>query len=299
MIAEGGAQGAAPVWAIVVHFGTSASTHRTLHSLRAGRVRPDQLLVVDNQGGWDDESGDVIVVRPGTNLGFAGGAAEGAREALAGGAAWLWFVNNDAVVAAGCLGALVDAAARLPDVGMLSPLIVYGDGGLWYAGAVVEPRSSRVSHLTTPPSTQRPFDTGYVTGCAMFVRAAALEAAGLPDARLFMYLEDVDLSLRVRQQGWRLMVVPTALVTHDVERRDQRRVFSPDSVYLITRNRIVLAGRRGTPVRALPPALAWSLRQVVKAAHEGMPWQVVVAAAQGLRDGLRGVAGPPPGGRRA
>ena len=292
------AQGAAPVWAIVVHYGASASTRRTLDSLRAGTVRPDQFLVVDNQGDWEDEPGDVKVVRPGANLGFAGGAAEGARVALAGGAAWLWFVNNDAVVAARCLEALADFAAGSPDAGMLSPLIAYGDGGLWYAGGVVDPVSFRVSHLTASPGTRLAFETGYITGCAMFVRAAALEAAGLPDARLFMYLEDVDLSLRVRRLGWRLMVVPTALVTHDVERRNGRRVFSATGVYLVTRNRLVLAGRRGALARAVPPALVWGLRQVVKAARQGTLRQVAAAAACGLCDGLRGVTGPPYAGRR-
>jgi len=292
------AQVAAPVWAIVVHYGAPSATRRTLDSVRAGTVRPGQLLVVDNQGGWEDEQGDVIVVRPGANLGFAGGAAEGARVAMASGAAWLWFVNNDAVVAPGCLGALAHAAAGLPDAGMLSPLIAYGDGELWYAGGAVDPVSFAVSHLSAPPATPNAFDTGYVTGCAMFVRAAALEAAGLPDARLFMYFEDVDLSLRVRQHGWRLLVVPTALVTHDVERRDGRRVFSASSVYLTTRNRLVLAGRRGALPRAVPPALAWSLRQVVKAARQGTLRQVAAAAARGLRDGLRGITGPPPAGMK-
>ena len=294
----GGTQGAAPVWAIVVHYGAPAPTRRTLDSLRAGTVRPDQLLVVDNQGDWEDEPGDVIVVRPGANLGCAGGTAEGARAALAGGAAWVWFVNNDAVVAPRCLAALVDAAGKLPDAGILSPLIAYGDGGLWYAGGKVDPRSFAVSHLSAPPATPDAFDTGYVTGCAMFVRAAALEAAGLPDARLFMYLEDVDLSLRVRRHGWRLLVVPTALATHDVERRAGRRVFSATSVYLITRNRLVLAGRCGALPRAVPPALAWSLRQTVKAASRGTLDQVVGAMARGLLDGVRGVTGPPPVRRR-
>ena len=299
MTVLGGAQGAAPVWAIVVHFGAPESTRRTLDALRAGEAHPAQLLVVDNQGGWEDERGDVIVVRPGVNLGFAGGAAEGARRALAGGAAWLWFVNNDAAVAQQCLAALMDAAAALPDAGILSPLIAYPDGGLWYAGGTVDTRSFAVSHLSAPPASPEPFETGYVTGCAMFVRAAALEAVGLPDASLFLYFEDVDLSLRVRQHGWRLMVVPAALVTHDVERRDGRRVFSPTSVYFITRNRLVLAGRRGALLRALPAALAWSLRPTVKAARLGALGQVAAAAARGLLDGVRGVTGPLPVRRRS
>jgi GT2 family glycosyltransferase len=277
-----------------VHFGVPASTRRTLDSLRAGRVRPDQLLVVDNQGGWEDERGDVIVMRPGVNLGFAGGAAQGARRALAGGAAWIWFVNNDAAVAEGCLAALVEAAAGLPEAGMLSPLIAYGDGGLWYAGGVVDPASLEVSHRTSPTGAGGAFETGYITGCAMFVRAAAMEATGLPDARLFMYFEDVDLSLRMRKHGWRLLVVPAARVIHDVERLDGRRVFSAASVYLMTRNRLVLAGRNGALARAIPPALVWSLRQMVKAVRQGTLRQVGAAVVRGLSDGLRGVTGPPP-----
>jgi len=281
------------VWAIVAHYGPAGPTERTLDALRAGDVPPDQLVVVDNQGDWDGADDDVMVVRPTANVGFAGAAAEGARKALGAGATWLWYVNNDALVSAACLRELLATGSGVPRAGILSPVISYPDGDIWYAGGVVDLRSLRVAHLAASPRPAA-FSTGYVTGCAMLVRAAAIEDAGPPDASLFMYFEDVDLSLRMRERGWRLVVVPAARVMHDVERRRGRRIFSPTSVYLITRNRLVLAARRGRTLPALPPAFSWGLRQVAKAVGQGSLVAAAGAFARGLWDGLSGVTGPPP-----
>jgi GT2 family glycosyltransferase len=68
-----------------------------------------------------------------------------------------------------------------------------------------------------------------------------------------MYYEDVDWSLRMADAGWGLAVVPAAVVVHDVPRRGGRRVFSDGAIYFMTRNRLLVAARRG---RRLPAALA-------------------------------------------
>jgi GT2 family glycosyltransferase len=289
-------EGQGSVWAIVVHHGALAVTWAALAALRAGERAPDRVVVVDNQGDPEVASlGADDVVRPGANIGFAGAAAEGTRRALAAGAAWLWFVNNDAEVAPDCLSELLWAAGALPRAGLLSPAIVYrDDGALWFAGASLDRRSLSVTHSARLQDAARPYQTECVTGCAMLARAAMVDEIGSLDESLFMYLEDVDWSLRARESGWQLVVVPAARAVHDVPRSAGRRVVSPLVVYLMTRNRLVLARRRGTLRRALPSTAVWDLRQVAKATVGRRPGEPALAAARGLADGLRGTAGPPP-----
>jgi GT2 family glycosyltransferase len=46
------------------------------------------------------------------------------------------------------------------------------------------------------------------------LRRAALNATGTLDERFFVYFEEVDLCLRLRQAGWRVCFVHDAAVTH-------------------------------------------------------------------------------------
>ncbi len=282
------AAGDAGVWAIVAHYGDPGPTRRCLRAL-GDAVPPERRLVVDNQGGFDDEA--ALVLRPGANIGFAGAAALGARRARAEGGRWLWFVNNDAEVSGDCLGALLEAGAADAAAGFLSPVITYGaTDEVWFAGGFVDEGSLRTGH-TTAVQGDRPYPTGYVTGCAMLVRGEVVDTCGVPDERLFMYLEDVDWCLRGRQRGWRSLVVPGARAGHDVERRDRRRVFSARAVYYVTRNRLLVARRSTTPARALPPALDWAGRQALKGGDAGGVARASLALAAGLADGLAGRSG--------
>lgn len=279
------------VWAVVAHYGEPGATLATIVSLRAGSVQPDEILVVDNQGNFPQAGARVTTL--GRNLGFAGAITLGASEALRAGADWVWFLNNDAQVAPGCLQALLAAGDAVPRAGLLTPVIEHESGEIWYAGGRVDERRMTVGHEVVV-AAKGAYDTGYATGCAVLARTAFILDARPAREDLFMYFEDVEWSLRARACGWRVMVVPSARVRHRVARRRGRRVWSPTAVYLLTRNRLALARRAGGIGPALTPALSWGLRQWIK----GLAWRdggrTRRAFLAGLRDGIRGRGGPPP-----
>ena len=286
------------VMAVVAHYSAAATTERTVQALLAGTVRPDEVLVIDNQGdlpaGAFAHLPGVRVERPGRNLGFAGAGALGAQRALHAAAEWIWFVNNDARPEPGCLAALLAAGEVLPRAALLSPLIAYGDGGgLWYAGGDVRRADLRVRHRTWPASGV-PHVVGFATGCALLARAAFVRAWGPMDGALFMYYEDADWCLRAQDHGWSVVLVPGARVVHDVARPGGRRRFSPLAVYLMTRNRLLVARRYGMPAAALAGAADWGGRQVVKGVRRGEAGELLLALGAGLADGVRGRRGAPP-----
>jgi GT2 family glycosyltransferase len=290
------------VAAVIVHYGEPEVTQRALTAVTVGSTRPEHVILVDNGGPDDGGSGAgtssvfeaaTETIRPGSNVGFAAGANLGARAAIARGAEWVWFLNNDARPAHDCLENLLAAGLQYPDAGLLSPVILRAeDGAVWYAGGEVEIPSYRVRHVIASADDSRPYSTGYVTGCAALARTKALRVVGLFDERLFMYAEDVDLSLRMRERHWRSLVVPSAKVSHSVAMRGGRRVFSPLSVYYQARNRVLLAKARSGLRSALPPVTWWVARQTAKAVAWGDGWSVGRAGAAGVWDGLLGRAGP-------
>lgn len=68
-------------------------------------------------------------------------------------------------------------------------------------------------------------EVDYVIGACQVIRRTALAAVGLLDERIFYGPEDVDLCLRLRQAGWKVVYNPEAVVLHK-ERRVARSFFS-------------------------------------------------------------------------
>jgi len=228
-----------------------------------------ETICVDN--GSTDGSDDAVaqrfpevdLVRLHENRGFAGGNNAGIRRALERGADWILLLNNDAVAEPGIGDALLRAAAARPDAGLLACKVLFEDGHtVQYAGASFNATlgySGRASGHGKPDTFHERGDTGRVDGAAMAISRAAAGHA-LLDEKLFAYVEDVDLSLNVRANGFAVVFVPDAVVRHKGS-VSTGGTASTHNLYYDTRNTIVVAER----YRPLP--LRWPRRLVVVGAH--------------------------------
>ena len=61
---------------------------------------------------------------------------------------------------------------------------------------------------------ETPFAVDFVLGAAMMVRGAAIRHIGGLDDGYWMYCEEMDWCLRLRDAGWKTYAVPTAQVIH-------------------------------------------------------------------------------------
>ena len=279
--------------AVVLSWNGREDTLAALESLRGV-----DTVVVDN--GSSDGSADAIAKRfphvdlisTGVNLGFAGGNNVGIRRALDRRADWVLLLNNDATVEPGVLDALADAAKARPDAGVLACKVIYADSDrLWYAGAEFDPYFGRSRHrgFGEPDEPGVLEDTARATGAAMAVSRAAIEAAGLLDEEFFLYAEDLDWSLRIREAGFAVVYVPAARVRHRVSAASGG-AGSPTTSYYETRNMLAVVERH----RPLPRGLAGLRRGAVvgprvllAAPRPASAW----AALRGWRDYRRGRMG--------
>jgi GT2 family glycosyltransferase len=119
---------------VVVSFNTCELTLRCLSALLASSGVDPRIVVVDN--GSSDGSVDAIerlaigsnkirLVRLGKNLGFGAANNRGMRL---GSAEFIAFVNSDAFVERETLKCLVDYQKKHPEVGVVGPRILNGDG---------------------------------------------------------------------------------------------------------------------------------------------------------------------------
>jgi len=209
---------------IIVIWNGRDDTLECLASFRSDGYPNREIIVVD-YGSTDDSVAviraqfpDVVILQTGQNLGFTGGNNVGIRHAVATGADYIYLLNNDTLVESDALASLVEAAEADPGAGLLAPVIHDFDPpqAIWFAGSSLNLRKGAAWHDNTrqPLREEPPYEVPWVTGCAMLVRAAILRDLEGFDDRYYLSWEDVDLSLRVRNAGHRLLVVPKARIYH-------------------------------------------------------------------------------------
>ncbi len=293
--------------AVVLNWNGRSDTERCVRSL-LGAGGPDRVLVLDSGSRGGEAAalrdtfaaeGRVEVVALPRNLGFAGGANEGVRRALAAGADGVLLLNNDALLEEGALARLRAALAEDPGAAAASPLVLRDDpsGRVWFAGGTVRPALGRVAHRGAGadpaglPRETRP--TEFLTFCAVLVSREAWIAVGTLEEEFFAYGEDVDWCLRARRAGRRLLLCPGAVARHRVNAA--LGAGSPAQAYLLSRARVILARRHcGAVARAL---LFWPWTLLVGGPRDFLGallrsgWAAAAAGVGGLRDGARG--GPP------
>ncbi len=213
---------------IIVNYNSAAELAQCAESLLKSRERP-LLVVVDNASSTDgleealaDYPG-VQVIRSPENLGFGRGNNLGIRWALCHTSCeFLLLLNNDATVLPDTVARLETALDDYPEAGVVAPRIVLADepNALWYGGGEIDWRkgSPRIPGYLGPsdaPLALTSRNVTFASGCAMMVRRSVLEETGGFDPRLFMYLEDLELCLRIQKKGWTVRYIPEALVLHE------------------------------------------------------------------------------------
>ena len=213
------------VAAIVVDWNRPVETMACLRSLRASCYPNLIAVLVDNGSDYSNES-EYRAILPGLvyrrlvrNRGFAAGCNAGIAVARESEADYVLLLNNDAEVAPDAIGRLVNCAEEHPSFGALTATVYHREnrGRLWHAGArtlVLWPFARRITMAELKGPEPVPVD--FATGCALLLRGAAIDTVGELDERFFMYSEDIDLCLRMRDAGFRIGAVPSALAWHRV-----------------------------------------------------------------------------------
>lgn len=240
---------------VIVSWNSAESLPASLGALRESAAAanvPLEIVVVDNASA-DDSSRvaakagvDVMVQNP-LNAGYVVAASQGI--ALARGT-WIMLANPDLTVSENFVGTMLDTArSAAPDVACLVPDIRYAANP-----SVVNSRGIEVDEIGIPAESDagRQADTlaGLVevfgvssSGC--LIRRAALAEVGGLEPLYFAYLEDVDVSWRLRKQGYRALVVPGAVALHEGSASTGEGSWL--KAFLVARNRRVLFRLHGPP----------------------------------------------------
>jgi len=207
-----------------------------------------ELIVVDNGDLSElisEASPDALLLKPDSNLGFAGGAQLGI-EAASG--EWIALVNDDATVEPDALRWLVQAGERDQRIGSVAAQVRFeGDRDrVNSAGIEVDSLGLATERLAGRPiaDAEEPREVFGASACVALYRTSMLrELTGL-DTRFFAYLEDVDLAWRARAAGWSAVYEPRAIAYHRGSASSGEG--SATKYFLVGRNRVRLLARNAT-----------------------------------------------------
>lgn len=207
---------------VIPVYGKLRYTLACLRSIaRHGAAAPFEVVVVDDASP-DDSAATLAqihglqLVRNAKNLGFVGSCNAGAAAARG---AFLLFLNNDTQVTAGWLDALLACFEERPDCGIAGSRLIYPDGRLQEAGALVFADGSawNVGRYSASDCSLARFRrrVDYVSGASLLIRRDTFNAIGGFDVRYAPgYGEDVDLAFAARQLGLATYYEPTSIVVH-------------------------------------------------------------------------------------
>lgn len=201
--------------AVVPTLGRSPWLGECLAALRREGL---EIILVD-QGDQNLNLPADRILRPGRNLGFAGGVNLGIRAAAG---ELVAVVNDDALLQPGWLSALQAALAARPRAAAAQGLNLSLDGDRvdgWGIAWNSSWQAVQLGHGEPLPAVAAEAEVFGVSATAALYRRAALEATALApgiyfDEALESYYEDVDLACRLRAAGWSAFTVPAARARH-------------------------------------------------------------------------------------
>lgn len=221
----------------ICSWNTQDDLRACLQSLDAVRDEvPFEVIVIDNAS--KDGSPDMVekefpwvrLYRMEVNLGFTGGHNFALKERSA---PFAFLLNSDTIVHPHALETLLSTHKTHPEVGIIGPKLINPDGSLqfscrrfpspWAAlfrntflGRLFPNNKFTREYLMQDLSHDVPRHVDWVSGAAMFVSKEFIDKVGLLDEGYFMYSEDVDWCWRAWQNGFEVMYLPEAVITHAI-----------------------------------------------------------------------------------
>lgn len=218
---------------IIVTLNKYEHTENCVQSLLQSTYKNIKIILVDNNSSLSTynkfkekykTNNKITFVRLKNNVGYGGGCNSGVKESKG---KYILFLNNDTKIAPSAIQKLVNAMEKSPEFGACQPKIKdmnkpayfeYAGGSGGYMDIFGYPFTrGRIFNTVEKDKGQYDDEVKIVwcTGTAFFVKRDVIEKVGLFDEMFFMYVEENDLCWRINSAGWKLKVIPSAVVYHE------------------------------------------------------------------------------------
>ncbi|MFC3879998.1 glycosyltransferase family 2 protein [Algoriphagus namhaensis] len=177
---------------------------------------------------------ELLEINSQENIGFAGANNLGITKAKGD---YLFFLNNDTELSDGVIEKLLSGFDS-PEIGAVSPILRYHEAPekIQFAGYTEinawTGRNSLIQQQNVETFTESPYFHG---AAVMLPRWVVQDVGNLPES-YFLYYEELDWSVRVREKGYQIKVCQEVSVLHKESVSTGKN--SPLKLYYQTRNRV-------------------------------------------------------------
>jgi GT2 family glycosyltransferase len=211
---------------IVVNWNSYKFTFECISSLKKCNYSNFKIILVDN--GSKDFSIEQLrkdfkgldIIKNKSNLGFTGGNNIAISKALKENFDYVMLLNNDTKVNSDFLSFLVERLENENNLGAIQPLILQMDdkNKVWNAGGEfiklfglpkVIDKGKNIKSIN--PNKHY---TEWISGCCIMLKSKVINEVGLLDNSFFAYFEDVDWSLRIKNDGYLLGIDNRSIIYH-------------------------------------------------------------------------------------
>jgi len=259
-----------PCAVVIVTHNSKSYLDRCMNCIKQQSHRPSQIVIVDSGSTdtaylkrYQNKRGVTVVLCP-ENIGFSSGNNVGYSHVLPA-CEHVLFLNPDAFLTPNFLR---DASHYLSqrshkDVGALTGMLLgynqaadsptgkYDSTGIfrtWYGRWYDRGQNESFPQVLYQKEETLPA----ICGALMFCRKKAIDEVLINgkdvfDPAFFMYKEDIDLSMRLRQKGWILKYVPTLSVYHCRGWNPNRKQVPKKQRLMSARNEMRLHARAVSP----------------------------------------------------
>ncbi|MBU1098490.1 MAG: glycosyltransferase family 2 protein [Bacteroidetes bacterium] len=235
---------------LILNYNRAYDTIECIDSLTKITYSNYNILIVDNAS--TDSSYDILtkqypeleIINSGGNLGYTGGINFGLKILLQRDCDFILIINNDTLVDKQFLSFMIEEMLKMQDAvaAGASILCEHNRDEIWYAGGEIinwrglAVHSNKGKSFSEIKQKLKTCEVSFITGCLILIRKKQLPEIGIEDERFFMYLDDIELSIRIGKNGFKLLYVPDAKIYHKVVGEKE----SAFKLYYSVRNRLLL-----------------------------------------------------------
>lgn len=194
-----------------------------------------EIFVVDNNSGdgsvemLKERFPNVLLTENPQNVGFAVACNQVIPEATG---RYILLLNPDTTITDNAISAMAEFLEARSEVAAVGPKVLNPDGSLQLACRRSFPSVSaaffRLSYLSklfpanekiarynlTHADPNQELEVDALSGSCMMVRKEVVDEIGLLDEDIFMFGEDIDWCWRIKENGWKVVYIPSSVIYH-------------------------------------------------------------------------------------
>lgn len=284
---------------LIVNWNGYKLTSACIKSLEKVAYKNYHIYVVDN--GSSDGSPDKIrqefplvnLITSTKNLGFSGGNNLGIKKILSSDYKYILLLNNDTEVDPHFLSELIKTALTNPNAGIVGGKIYYYNNPhmIWAAGSSCNLKKAtfinRGYHETDVGQFNREEQVDFINGCCMLVDTQAMRKVNGFDDDYFAYVEDVDLNMRIKREGYNVYYNPKSIIYHHISAStggESNKI----KEYLKARNGFIFARKnlKGETQRSFYIHFTWNKLQEIFYRLSHLKLSATIGIIEGVSSGI-------------